>query len=119
MGVYVERSNYDPEDGRFQYYVGFKPNTTKEEADVKVRVPIEVAVSVSETGDLADLTFELPKKFRNEQALAFIKKSTPEINYVDPRVFVAVPGRAGDAVMQAIANLEVDAAGRIVGMDIH
>lgn len=119
MAIYVERGNLDPEEGRCPFYVGFKPNTTKEEAEVHVRVPIEVAVSVSENGELADLSFELPKKYRNDIALTFIKRVTPEARYVDPRVFVAMPGREGDAVLQAVANLELDSAGRIIGMDIH
>ncbi len=119
MAIQIERGNLDPEDGRCRYYVLFKPNITKEEAEVHVRVPVEVAVSVSENGELADLTFELPKKYRTETALTFIKKGSPETHYVDPRVFVAVKGRDGDAVLQAVANLELDAAGRIIGMDIH
>ncbi|HXZ26831.1 MAG TPA: hypothetical protein VEG08_02410 [Terriglobales bacterium] len=119
MPIQVERSNFDPQDGRYQYYVAFKGNTNREEAEVHHRVPIEVAVSVSETGDLADLSFEVPKKYRNEVALTFIKREAPQAHYVDPRVFVAIPGLTGDAVLAAVANLELDAAGRIIGMDIH
>lgn len=119
MPIQVERSNFDPEDGRYQYYVAFKGNTTREDAPVHHRVPVEVAVSVSETGDLADLSFEVPKKYRNEVALTFIRQEAPHANYVDPRVFVAIPGSSGDAVLTAVANLELDAAGRIIGMDIH
>ena len=119
MPIQVERSNFDPEDGRYQYYVAFKSNTNREDAQVHHRVPIEVAVSVSETGELADLSFEVPKKYRNEAALTFITREAPHAAYVDPRVFVAIPGHNGDAVLVAVANLEVDAAGRIIGMDIH
>ena len=61
MGISVERANFSADDGRFQYYVGLKPNTPKDELDVQTRVPVEVAVSVSETGDLVDLAFELPR----------------------------------------------------------
>jgi hypothetical protein len=119
MPIQIERGNFDPEDGRYQYYVAFKGNTNRTEVEVHHRVPIEVAVSVSETGDLADLSFEVPKKYRNEVALTFIQREAPQAHYVDPRVFVAIPGFTGDAVLAAVANLEVDAAGRIIGMDIH
>lgn len=118
MGIFVERSNFSPDDGRFQYYVGLKPNTAKEELEVQVRVPVEVAVSVSETGDLVDLAFELPKKWRNDNALTFIRRHN-QVNYVDPRVFIAFTGASGDAVLAAPANLEIDSAGRIIGLDIH
>jgi hypothetical protein len=118
MSITVERANFSADDGRFQYYVGLKPNTPKDELDVQTRVPVEVAVSVSETGDLVDLAFELPKKWRTEQALTFIKRQDAA-NYVDPRVFIAFTGTSGDSVMAAPANLEIDAAGRIIGLDIH
>jgi len=118
MGISVERSNFSPDDGRFQYYVALRPDTPKDELDVHTRVPVEVAVSVSETGELVDLAFEVPKKWRSEQALTFIKRQR-EVNYVDPRVFIAFPGSSGDAVLAAPANLEIDSAGRIIGLDIH
>lgn len=118
MTLYIERAPIDPEDPRHQFYVSFKPALTREEADVRVRVPIEVAVSVSENGELADLSFELPRKYRSEQALSFIRKHETA-NIVDPRVFVTVPGFSGDSVFTTAANLELDAAGRIIGMDIH
>jgi hypothetical protein len=118
MGIFVERSNFSPDDGRFQYYVGLKPNTAKDDLEVQTRVPVEVAVSVSETGDLVDLAFEIPKKWRSDHALTYLKKNE-QINYVDPRVFIAFTGSSGDAVLAAPANLEIDAAGRIIGVDIH
>lgn len=118
MAIFVERSNFSPEDGRFQYYVGLKPNTAKDELEVQTRVPVEVAVSVSENGELVDLAFEVPKKWRSELALTYLKKNE-QVNYVDPRVFIAFAGASGDAVLAAPANLEIDAAGRIIGLDIH
>ena len=118
MSIRVERTNFDVDEGRCQYHVMLKPNTSKEEVNVQTRVPVEVALSVSENGDLADLSFVVPKKYRSDQALAFLKKQ-PTVNYVDPRVFLAIPGSSGDSVFNAPANLEVDAAGRIVGLDIH
>lgn len=118
MAIRVERSAFDPEDGRCQYYVLFKPNVSKEDVEVKMRVPVEVAVSVAENGDLADVAFTLPKKYRNPQALTFIKKQETA-SYLDPRVFVSIPGLSGDSVIAVAANLEFDAAGRIIGLDIH
>ena len=118
MSIRVERTNFDADEGRCQYYVLLKPNVSKEEVSVQTRVPVEVALSVSENGDLADVSFVLPKKYRSDQALAFLKKQ-PAVNYVSPRVFLAIPGSSGDSVFNAPANLEVDSAGRIVGLDIH
>jgi len=118
MDIFVERTNFSADDGRFQYYVGLKPNTAKDDLEVQTRVPVEVAVSVSENGELVDLAFEVPKKWRSDQALTYLKKNE-RVNYVDPRVFIAFTGLSGDAVMAAPANLEIDAAGRIIGLDIH
>jgi len=64
---------------------------------------------------LEDVSFVVPKKYRSDQGLAFLKKQ-PTVNYISPRVFLAIPGSSGDSVFSAPANLEVDAAGRIVGM---
>jgi len=118
MSIRVERSGFDVEDGRCQYHVMLKPNTSKDEVNVQTRVPVEVAVSVSENGDLVDVSFVVPKKYRSDQALAFLKKQ-PTVNYVSPRVFLAIPGSSGDSVFNAPANLELDGAGRIIGLDIH
>ena len=118
MSIRVERTHFDIDEGRCQYHVLLKPNSSKEEVSVQVRVPVEVALSISENGDLADVSFVVPKKYRSDQALAFLKKQ-PTVNYVSPRVFLAIPGSSGDSVFNAPANLEVDAAGRIVGLDIH
>ena len=117
--IHVERSEIDPEDGRRQYYVLLKPNSDKDEVEVHVRVPVEVGISISETGELADLSFVVPKKYRNNTGLTFIEAHRGAASYVDPRVFIAIPGHNGDSVLSAAANLEVDAAGRIVGVDIH
>jgi hypothetical protein len=80
-------------------------------------MPVEAAISVSETGELADLTFELPKLCRNDLALQFIRNDAMT-DYIEPRVLIAVPGFSGDAVMNAPAKLDLDLAGRIVGMEI-
>jgi hypothetical protein len=117
--INVERSEFDPKDGRCQYYVLLKPNVSKEEVEVHMRVPVEVGISVSETGDLADLSFVVPKKYRTDHALSFLKAHRESASYVDPRVFISIPGNNGDSVLSVAANLEVDASGRIVGLDIH
>lgn len=117
--IHVQRSDFDPQDGRCQYYVLLKPGADKEDVEVHMRVPIEVGISVSETGELADLSFEVPKKYRTDNALSFIKAHREGTSYVDPRVFISIKGQNGDSVLLTAANLEVDAAGRIVGVDIH
>ena len=81
-------------------------------------MPVEAAISVSETGELADLAFELPKPCRNDLALQFIRNDTMA-DYIEPRVLIAVPGFNGDAVLKAPAKLDLDRAGRIVGMEIQ
>lgn len=115
--VRVDKSLYDPEYG-FLYYVRFKPHMELGDETVSARMPVEAAVSLSETGDLADLAFVLPKPCRNETALSFIRKQS-DTNYVEPRVFIAIPGASGDAVVSAPAKLDLDVAGRIVGMEIQ
>src|SRR5512142_1858335 len=108
--INVEKSEVDPDEGRCQYYVLLKPGVSKEEVEVHMRVPVEVGISVSETGDLADLSFVVPKKYRTDHALAFLKAHRDSASYVDPRVFISIPGNNGDSVLSAAANLEVDAA---------
>ena len=116
MPIQVDREDFDLRHG-FRYYVSFKPNAL-EDMDHFARVPVEVALSVCENGDLADVTFELPKYCRTQQALAFIQQQE-EVKYVTPRVFLARPGLSGDAVVSGLGELEMDLAGRIVGMEIH
>jgi hypothetical protein len=113
----IHRNDGDITEGRFQYYVFFKPHAL-EDGEVRTRVPVVAAVSVSETGDLVDVSFELPKPIRTEQALSFIR-SQEAADYVPPHVHIAVPGKSGDAVSTAPANLDLDLAGRIVGMEIE
>ncbi len=117
MAFKVERSQFDPEDG-FLYYVSFKPHLEITTEEIRNRMPVEAALSVSETGELADLTFVLPKICRNDQALHFIRNDQMA-DYIEPRVFIAVPGFSGDAVISAPAKLDFDVAGRIVGMEIQ
>lgn len=113
----VERSSFDPQIGGFQYYVAFNPNMTAEEDEVQSRVPVEVAVSVGESGELADFTFELPKPCRTDDALALLLRQQ-NVQYVEGHIFVTFPGQSGDTVARARGRLELDAAGRIMGMDI-
>ncbi|HEY3927224.1 MAG TPA: hypothetical protein VGL89_02510 [Candidatus Koribacter sp.] len=116
MSLRVERTEYDPESG-YLYYVFFNPHWELEADEVKQRVPLEVAVSLTETGELADVTFTLPKPCRNEQALSFIHRDET-VGQVNDRVFVAVPGQNGDSVIKALGALDLDVSGRIVGMEI-
>lgn len=116
MSIHVERTEFDPAVG-YQYYVAFNDNGTFEEDEVHARVPVEVAASLCENGDLADFSFELPKYCRTEEALEFILQAE-NASYIEPRVFVTFPGLNGDTVTLAAGRLELDVTGRIIGMDI-
>lgn len=116
MSLRVERTDYDPESG-YLYYVFFNPHWELEADEVKQRVPLEVAVSLTETGELADVSFTLPKPCRTQQALSFIHRDET-VGLVNDRIYVAVPGQNGDAVVKALGALDLDVAGRIVGMEI-
>jgi hypothetical protein len=116
MSILVERSEFDPQSG-YQYYVAFNVNGSFDEEEVQSRMPVEVAVSLSENGDLADFSLELPKLLRNKVALDFIRDSD-NARYVDPRLYVSFPGMNGDAVALAAGRLELDLTGRIIGLEI-
>jgi len=119
MSIQVEKSEFDPTVG-FQYYLYFKPNMLEDgsvASDVRQRIPVEVAISLSESGELADCTFELPKALRNDSSMAFLRRQDG-VNYVAPRIFIDFPGQSGDAVIKAAANLDLDLAGRIMGMEL-
>lgn len=116
MSILVERSEFDPSTG-YQYYVAFNPNGTFEEDEVQSRVPVEVAVSLSENGELADFSLELPKTLRSREAMDFIRPNA-NARFLDPRLYVTFPGMNGDAVTLAAGRLEVDLTGRIIGLEI-
>ena len=116
MPINVERSDYDPQVG-YQYYVNFTSNGMSECSEVKNRVSVEVAASVCEDGALADLSFELPKYCRERDALSLIRDQ-PNARFVEGRVYIDFPGLSGDAVVRAAGRLELDMAGRIIGMEI-
>jgi hypothetical protein len=116
MAIQVERTEFDEELG-YQYYVAFNSQSTFEEEEVQDRVPVEVAVSLCENGDLADFSFELPKICRSDAALEFLSAAA-NASYIQPRVYVTMPGLSGDAVALAPGRLELDLAGRIIGMEI-
>jgi hypothetical protein len=117
MAFQVDRSAFDPESG-FEYYICFKPKTEVEGDEVQSRISVEVALSLSETGDIADLSFMLPKVCRNDLALYFLNRD-PNATCVENRVYIAIPGLNGDAVLAAPATLELDHAGRIVAIEIN
>lgn len=116
MAIHIERTEFDPAVG-YQYYVAFNDNGSYEEEAVHTRVPVEVAASLCENGDLADFSFELPKYCRSAEALEFILQA-PNASYVEPRVYVSFPDMNGDTVALAAGRLELDVTGRIIGMDI-
>jgi hypothetical protein len=120
MSLRVARGDYNPEQDRFQFYVSFKPalDPTAEERGANVRYKIDVALSVTETGELADLAFSLPKPCCNNKSLQYVA-GTDSASVVAERVFVTVPGLNGDSVFQAKASLEIDHAGRIIGLEIN
>ena len=116
MSILVERSDFDPASG-YQYYVAFNPNGTMEEDEVHSRVPVEVAVSLCENGDLADFSLELPKTLRSREAMDFIRPNA-NARFLDPRLYVTFPNMNGDAVSLAAGRLELDLTGRIIGLEI-
>jgi hypothetical protein len=119
MSLRVARGVYNPEKGRFHFYVAFKPalDPTAEERGAERSFPIEVALSVTETGELADLAFELPVPCLTHDSLLFLTR-TDSASVVEHRVFVTVPGVNGDSVFETVASLELDGAGRIIGLEI-
>ncbi len=116
MAIQVERTEFDEQLG-YQYYVAFNSLGTFEEEEVHERVSVEVAVSLCENGDLADFSFDVPKICRSEAALEFLKEAA-NARYIEPRVYVTMPGLSGDVVASAAGRLELDIAGRIIGMEI-
>lgn len=120
MALRVARGVYNPESERFHYYVSFKPtlDPTAEERAVEASYRIEVAVSLTETGELADLAFALPEPCRNRRCLEYVAR-IHSASVVEDRVFVTVPGLNGDSVLEADGILELDGAGKIVGVEIN
>ncbi|MBZ5522626.1 MAG: hypothetical protein LAP21_10350 [Acidobacteriia bacterium] len=119
MSLTVARGVYNPEKDRFHFYVAFKPglDPTAAERGVEVSFPIEVALSLTETGELADLAFELPPPCRARDTLLYLVK-TDSVSIIDQHIFVTVPGLNGDAVIETTASLEIDGTGRIIGVEI-
>src|SRR5260370_22533597 len=120
MSVRIARGIYNPEKERIHFYVAFKPalDPTANERGDEASYPVDVALSVTETGELADLAFNLPKPCCNNKSLLFLQK-TSSASIIDEKVFVTVPGLNGDAVLNAKAHLELDGAGRIIGLEIN
>ena len=119
MSLRVARGVFNPEKERFHYYVSFKPtlDPTEEKRGAGVRHKINVAVSVTETGELADLAFTLPEACCNQQSLQYVTR-TGSASIIEDRVFVVVPGMNGDSVLEAHGTLEMDGAGKIMGLEI-
>jgi hypothetical protein len=119
MSLRVARGVYNPEKDRFHFYVSFKPtlDPTSDERGSQKEFKIDVAVSVTETGELADLAFTLPELCRNRRCLEYIAR-TQSASVVEDHVFVTVPGLNGDSVLEAGGILELDGTGRIMGLEI-
>ena len=79
--------------------------------------PVDVAISVTETGELADLAFSLPQPCRGRRSLEYLSR-TLSASVVEEKVFITVPGDNGDSVLQGKGNLELDGFGRIIGLEI-
>ena len=118
MAISVQRDGYDENLG-FSYYVSFRPAVpgTVVEDDVCARVPVETTLSVSETGDLADFSFVLPKPCRSEHAITFLRRQR-EARISPPQVHIALAGPLADSLASAVGNLELDLSGRIIAMSI-
>jgi hypothetical protein len=116
MPIHVKRRKFDPESGAYQYHLQFKRAVS--DGEVRSSIPVEVAFSVTENGDLADVSFTMPKAVRNEEAMSYLNQEQ-SASYVDSRVFIVLPRVQGDTVLRAPADLELDSAGRIVSMTIH
>lgn len=119
MSLRVARGVFNPEKERFHFYVSFKPtlDPTDEDREVEARHKIDVAVSITETGELADLAFTLPESCCNQHSLQYLHR-TYAASVVDDRVFVTVPGMNGDSVLEVHGTLEIDGAGKIMGLEI-
>src|SRR2546423_10168470 len=121
MSLRVARGTFNPEKGPLHFYVAFKPtlDPTAEQRGVEASFPIDVAVSVTETGELADLAFSLPKLcFTNKDSLMFLQR-TDSASVIEERVFVTVPRLDGGFVFEASARLEIVGGRRIICLGIN
>lgn len=119
MSLRVARGVYNPEKERFHYYVSFKPtlDPTEEERGAERQFAVDVALSVTETGELADLAFRIPQSARGRRLLEYLSH-TDSASVVDEKVFVTVPDLNGDSVLEGRGSLELDGFGRIIGLEI-
>jgi hypothetical protein len=117
MAFQVDRSQFDPDSG-FEYYICFKPENQVQGDEVQSRVSVVASVSLTETGDIADLSFVLPKNCRSDYSLSFLKMDATAL-CVENRVFISLPGMSGDAVMNVPATLELDNSGRVVAIELN
>src|SRR5437660_1188452 len=102
MSLRIARGVYNPEKERFHYYVSFKPtlDPTEEERGAEWSYSVGVALSVTETGELADLAFTLPQTLRGRRCLEYLAR-TSSASIVEERVFITVPGLNGDSVLES------------------
>jgi len=116
MAIQIKREQFDPEAGKYQYHLQFKQ--VESDYEVRANVSVEVAFSISENGELAELSFLLPKAIRSNHAMKYLNQES-SVNAVDSRIFIVVPAANGDSVLRAPGDLELDATGCIVGVKIH
>src|ERR1044071_8875936 len=116
MAIRIDRGDFDPKNGRFRYFVKFA-GTEVDEGEVCLRAPVEVAVSGSENGELADVAFQLPKTCRRDTAEAFFR-GDPSARQLDSRFFISLPALTGAGVLCSAAKIQVDSPGRILAMSI-
>jgi uncharacterized protein YuzE len=119
MTLRVARGVFNPESERYHFYVSFKPtlDPTADERGVESSYHVDVAVSITENGELADIAFTLPEFCRTRRHLEYISRAH-SVHIVEGRVFVTVPGLNGDSVFEAEGVLELDGAGKIIGVEI-
>jgi hypothetical protein len=119
MSLRVARGVYNPEKDTFYYYVSFKPmlDPTEQERGADQSYPVDVALSLTETGELADVAFSLPENLRSRRAMEYLGR-TDSASVVNERVFITVPDLNGDCVLEGKGSLELDAFGRIMGLEI-
>src|SRR5260370_30641013 len=120
MSLRVARGVYNPEKDRFHYYVSFKPalDPTMDERGARSSYKIDVALSVTETGELADLAFTLPKPCCKPATLHYVA-GTHSASVLADRVFVTLTGLNRDSVLRAKATFELDGAARSIGLEIN
>src|SRR5258708_37844146 len=93
MSVRIARGIYNPEKERIHFYVAFKPalDPTADDRGAEASYPVDGALSVTETGELADIAVKLPKPGCNTKSVMFRQTTDSDI-VIDEKVYATVPG---------------------------